>query len=205
MVTLKIGPDTNLVRGIDKKMGEERTRRLRKDQALREMDTIIRKEVLPHIPRLLHGCYEVVGIEPGYEYPLKNFSLALWPKVDMKDPEYAEIALGTIAKLATALEKAGWRITKHPEALANDYTKDMTIILEAKRTLVPSLVDRMTRRNAPIREVNVLFNFKGAHETDRCKLVEEEVIVKEQFTPEHKETRLVVVCDGDSEEPEDEA
>jgi hypothetical protein len=200
MVTLKIGPDTNLVSGIDKKMGEERTRRLQKDQALREMDTIIRKDILPHIPRLLHGCYEVIGMEPGYEYPLKHFSLTLWPKVDMKDPEYAEIALGTIAKLATALEKAGWQITKQPEAKANDYTKDMTIILEAQRILAPSLIDRLTRRNAPVREVEVSFNFKGAHETDRCKLVEEEITVKEHYVPEHKETRMVVVCNGDGDE-----
>lgn len=198
MVTVKIPADANLASGIDKKLEQERASRLKRDQSLREMDTIIRSSILPHIPRMLHGCYEVVGVEPGYDYPLKHFSLTLRPKVDMKDPEYAEIALGTIAKLATALERVGWRITKHPEARANDYTKDMTILLDAQRVLAPSLLDRLTRRNAPVREVEVSFMFKGAHETDRCKLVEEEITVKEQYIPEHKETRMVVVCDEDA-------
>jgi hypothetical protein len=195
MVTVKIPIDANLARGIDRKMEEERTSRLKKEQSLREMDSIIRGDILPHVPRMLHGCYEVSGVEAGYVHPLNHFSLTLRPKLDMKDHKYAEIALGTITKLATALEKAGWRITKQPEARANEYAKDMTILLDVKRALAPSLLDRLTRRNAPIREVEVSFMFKGAHETDRCRLVEEEITVKAQYTPEHTETRLVVVCD----------
>lgn len=197
MVVVKIPADADLASGIDKKMEEERTSRLKREQSLHEMDTIIRGSILPHIPRMLHGCYEVVGVEAGYVYPLSHFSLTLLPKVDMTDPEYSEIALGTIAKLATALETAGWQITKQPEAQASTYSNDMTILLDAKRILAPSLLDRLTKRGAPVREVAVSFNFKGAHETDRCKLVEEEITVKEQYIPEHKETRLVVVCDDD--------
>jgi len=183
-----------------KELGTAREERRRGDVTGLELEEIIRRHIIPNVPHTMYGCYRLTSVTPGYGYPMASFSLIFVPKLDMTNSEQAKVALGTVTKFATKLEGGGWEIVKHPQPHVYEHSSKssgMTIILEISKELPPSMLDRLTRRGQPARTMAATLKFTGAHETDSCRLVEEEVTVKAQYIEEHKETRLKVVCDND--------
>ena len=161
----------------------------RRKQATKRRAAVLLMEhdVLPVMPRSLADCYRVYqfgsmwGDAPGA-------IIVFEPTVDMHSDAAAKKALGTIDKVAAALKRTGWVVTRPPEARANEYQKDMAVELGA-------------RRGDGREAATLAMTFNGIHATDRCRLIEKEVIVA--AVAEHTEKRLVVECDEPATESRD--
>jgi len=184
-----------LARRLAGDRGETATRVRQNRDKHEQMERIIKAHVAPCLPRSLAAYWSVANIGPGFSYPLRLISIRFEPARDMSMETDARAALGTIDKLAAALEKLGWAITERPAARPHSYKPSMDIELKAARE-IRSRLPRFLDRGTPPVLITLSVTFGGVQATDRCHLVEKEVIIA--AVAEHTEKRMVVECD---EEP----
>lgn len=131
-------------------------------------------EVGAHFPRTLGEFFTVYHVADGYLTPPSgNFRLMFQAKDDLCEEDRAT-AFGTIIKVAGSLMRAGFVVEPTPEIKAMSTSKALDVSVSGKRG-----------------GVSLSINFTNLPESERCKLVEEQVLV-----PERYETKLSVVCDG---------
>ncbi len=160
---------------------ERKAERRKHAKKRREALRLLEQDILPVMPRSLADCYRVYQFGPLWSDG-PSASITFEPTVDMHSDAAAKKALGTIDKVAAALRRTDWVVTRPPEARANEYQKDMTVELGARKG---------NGREA----ANLVMTFNGIHATDRCRLVEKDVIVA--AVPEHMEKKLIVECADD--------
>ena len=174
----------DMLRESERERAAERCKQAKKRRAA---VLLMEQDVLPVMPHSLVDCYRISQFGPSWGDVL-SASIVFEPTVDMHSDAAAKKALGTIDKVAAALKRAGWAVVRPPEAHANEYQKNMRVELGA-------------RKGDGREAATLIMTFNGIQATDRCRLVEKDVIVA--ATPEHTEKRLVVECDDPAMEPRD--
>ena len=133
------------------------------------------EELMPHFPHSLDEHFSVEGMWTGYLEPERStYALRLETRDDL-EPEAVPEAFGSIIKVAAALLRLGWSVDPQPEITAADGKHAIDVEIKATRG-----------------QVGLRVSFLHLPESERCKLVEEDVTV-----PEHTETKLRVVCEGE--------
>lgn len=133
------------------------------------------EELMPHLPHSLDEHFTVQGVWTGYVAPERStYKLRLETK-DGLEKEAVPQAFGTIVKVAAALLRLGWEVDPAPGITAADGKHALNVEIKARRG-------------------DIGFNVSFLHlpESERCKLVEEDVTVAE-----HIETKLRVECEGE--------
>lgn len=143
----------------------------------RRSESILLKHVFPVLPKSLPRYFELTLVTLQY-------GIGLVFNATKKDDEKAtQNALGIITKSVAGLKKAGWENVSEPEAIVNEISKTspLSITLNAIRS-TPKYTE-------------LTITFQGFSDTPNCHLVEKDIIVAAQYTPERTEKRLVVECD----------
>lgn len=135
-------------------------------------------EIMPHLPHSLDRHFSLDSVWFGYSMPPErsDYALRLQTKDGLEDEEVPQ-AFGSIVKVAAALLRLGWRVEPQPEITAANGKHALDVQIKATRG-----------------ETTLAVSFLHLPESERCKLVEEDVTV-----PEHIETKLRVVCEGELE------
>ena len=146
----------------------------------REMERIsfareLIEELMPHLPHSLDEHFTVEGMWTGYLEPERStYALRLETREGLA-PDAVPQAFGSIIKVAAALLRLGWSVDPQPEITAADGRHAIDVEIKAPRG-----------------QVGLRVSFLHLPESERCKLVEEDVTV-----PEHIETKLRVECEGE--------
>ena len=131
-----------------------------------------------HFPHTLGQFFTVGYVYTGYrEPPRAHFTLPFQARAALAEEDRAA-AFGTIIKVAGSLMRAGYEVQPTPGIKAMEGMKALDVTISGKRGDFNS-------------EVCIEINFTRLPESDRCKLIEEQVLV-----PERYETKLRVECDG---------
>lgn len=138
---------------------------------------IVMGEIASHLPHTLGEYFDLTYIYHGFWTPPRADIQVSFTVRDGLHPENVQVAFGTIIKVAGALMRAGYQVEPTPTIEAND-ARALDVHVSGERGEGEA-------------KTKVTFNFTRLPESDRCKLVEEEVVV-----PEHKEIKLRVQCDG---------
>lgn len=152
-----------------------------KDIAKHEIERLIFaqglvEEVLPHLPHTLSQYFTIYDVWTGYDRPpeTSGYTLRLNTRLGLADEDIPQ-AFGTIVKVATALVRLGWKVEPQPEIEAAGSGKALDVRVKASRPPTKLAID-----------------FLHMPESERCKLVEESVLV-----PARYETKLRVECEGE--------
>lgn len=133
------------------------------------------RELVPFLPRTLSKYFALDTLWTGYQYPPEqsHYSIRLQTNPEIPEERVSE-AFGTVIKVAAALMRCGWVVEPTPRIEANQYAHALDVEIKGKRG-----------------ETRLVVHFHHLPESERCKLVQEEVLVPAKY-----ETKLRVVCDG---------
>lgn len=140
------------------------------------------EEVMPHLPHTLGQYFTINDVWTGYDMPPERskYTLRFQTHEGLADEDVSQ-AFGTIVKVAAGLLRLGWKVEPQPqiEAAASYLLKEGQRALDVEVKAI-----RQTTR--------LHVAFLHLPESERCKLVEEQVLV-----PERYERKLKVVCEGE--------
>lgn len=132
-------------------------------------------ELVPQFPHTMAQYFDFESVWTGSSMPPERSRYKLMLKTrDGLAAENIGVAFGTVIKTAAALWQAGWTVKEEPLIVATSYKHAMDVAVEAQRG-----------------ETQFSVVFQHLPESDRCKLMEEQVLV-----PERWETKRHVVCEG---------
>jgi hypothetical protein len=132
-------------------------------------------ELVPFLPHTLSRFFEVDGVGTGWGWPPETGKVTLMFKTpDGLPADDAPRAFGTIIKVAGALMGAGWTVDPTPKIEATQFAHALDVEVHGKRG-----------------PTQIGVQFSHLPESERCKLVEEQVYVAAKY-----ETKLRVVCEG---------
>ncbi len=136
---------------------------------------VLLEELVPFLPHTLEQFFRVEDVWDGYSWPPEHstYQLRLVTRPDLP-PDDVPLAFGTIVKVAGAMMQAGWTVGPQPDITANQEKRALDVDIKGTRGTT-----------------TLVLGFLHLPESERCKLVEEEVDV-----PARTETRLKVVCEG---------
>ena len=181
--------NTGLLESLDRVSAQE-TREKRQRDTRRKLGRQIFSDLLTLMPATLGQLFRAERLATAEKYnsggALGSVRINLSPTGNLANPSVLKRTMGTITKVADALEKHGWEIMERGTVDVSEYNPraGMYVTVGAARELV--------QRGKP-HNVHLSFVFDHIPETDTCKLVKKEVIVA--AVGEHKEERYVVKCE----------
>ncbi len=135
-------------------------------------------ELAPFLPHTLSRHFDVSDVWTGWGYPVERTAITLRLQTHRDlSPEDTAAAFGMIVKVAAGMLRAGWNVQPQPKIEANDHMHAMDVQVMGER---------------PATGGSLAISFIHLPESERCKLVEEQVLL-----PERWEVKLRVECEGE--------
>lgn len=131
-------------------------------------------ELLARMPHTLAECFTFNTMFTGWGTPPATELIIFFRLRD--EMEDTSIAFGTIIKAAAALMRIGCEVEPVPQIAATSSGPGLDVEVHG-------------RRNDGMR---IKLNFQRLPETDRCRLIEEDIVI-----PERREKKMRVECDDE--------